>query len=105
MFSVYFLESLGFLTLFALLCSSVPVACRGEILPGVKVSDGLQGLGALEQLVEDADDVREAGSLGAVVLPALQHQLVHCRRAVHGCWQTEGLIYGFHHLRNKQTNN
>lgn len=42
-------------------------------IPWIKVSDGFQRLWASEQFVQNVDDVSEARSLGAVVLPTLKH--------------------------------
>ena len=59
---------------YTLLCNFL-LESKG-LIPGVEVCDSLQGLGAPEQLVQQADDVRETGPLGAVLQPALQHELV-----------------------------
>lgn len=62
------------------------LVCRGRgTLPRVKVSDGLQGVGAPQQLVQEVDDVSEAWPLGPILEPALQHELVNGGGAVHGC--------------------
>lgn len=46
-------------------------------LPWVKVSNGLQRVGAPQQLIQQADDISKAWSLGPILEPALQHQLVN----------------------------
>lgn len=67
--------------------------------PWVKVSDGLEGVGAPQQFVQQVDDVAEARPLGAVLQPALQHELVDGRGAVHRRRQSKGLVDGLHHLQ------
>lgn len=57
----------------------------------------------MQQLVQDVDDVGEARPTGAVVLPALQHQLVDGGRAVHGRRQPEGLVDRLHDLMKRQS--
>ena len=74
---------------------------RTADIPWVEVGDGFQGLWALEEFVQDVDDVCEARPLGAVVQPALQHELVDGRRTVHGGGQPEGLVDRLHHLWKK----
>lgn len=59
---------------------STPMRCS----PWVEVRDSFQGLRVHEQLVEHVDDVDEARTLGAVMQPALQHQLVDGGGTVHG---------------------
>lgn len=53
-------------------------------------------------LVQRADDVSEAGSYVAVLLPAVQHQLVQGAGAVHGRGQTVVLLDGINHLQEKR---
>lgn len=67
-------------------------------IPWIKVSDGFQRLGALQQLVQNVDDVCEARSFGSVVLPTLEHELIDGRRAVHGSRKPEGLVDSLHDL-------
>lgn len=67
-------------------------------LPGIKVSQGLEGVGGPDELVEDADDVGELGAAGTFLLPALHHELVDGGGAVHGRGQPEAIVDGFHHL-------
>lgn len=69
--------------------------------PRVEVGDGFEGLWAPQQLVQDADYVWEAGALGSILQPALDHELVHRGRTVHGGGQPERLINGLHHLRRR----
>lgn len=64
----------------------------------IKVSNGFQRLWASEQFVQNVDDVCEARSFGAVVLPTLKHELVDCGRAVHRSRKPEGLIDSLHDL-------
>ena len=46
-----------------------------------------QGLGAADQLVQGLDDAGEARPVSALLLPAVQHQLVDRLGAVHWGWQ------------------
>lgn len=68
------------------------------MLPRVEVCDGLEGVWAPQQFVQQRYNVPELRPLGAVLEPALQHELVHGRGAVHRSGQTEGLVYGLHDL-------
>lgn len=68
-------------------------------IPWIKVSDGFQRLWASEQFVQNVDDVCEARSFGAVVLPTLEHELVDSGWAVHWSRKPEGFVNSFHDLR------
>lgn len=71
------------------------------LIPWIKVSDGFQRLWASEQFVQYVDDVCEARSFGAVVLPTLEHELIDSRWAVHRSRKPEGLIDSLHDLRKE----
>lgn len=75
----------------------LPQAQTGDS-PRVKVSQGLEGVRGSDELVQDADDVSKLGPAGALLLPALHHELVDGRRAVHGCGEPEAFVDGFHDL-------
>lgn len=70
-------------------------------VPWIKVGDGFQRLGTPQQLVQKVDDVCEAGSFGAVVLPALKHELIDGGGAVHWSGEPERLVDGLHNLRRR----
>lgn len=72
---------------------------RKKPSPWVKVGDGLEGIGAPQQLVQQVDDITETRPLGAILQPALQHELVNGRGAVHRRRQSKGLVDGLHHLQ------
>ncbi len=57
--------------------------------------------GVTDHLVQGADDVSEAGSYIAVLLPAVQHQLVQGTGAVHRRRQAVVLLNGINHLWEK----
>lgn len=50
---------------------------RTQDSPGIKVSQRLEGVGGSDELVQDANDVGKLGSAGALLLPALHHELVN----------------------------
>lgn len=54
--------------------------------------------GVTDHLVQGADDVGEAGSYVAVLLPTVEHQLVQGTGAVHGRGQAVVLFDGVNHL-------
>lgn len=58
--------------------------------------------GVTDHLVQSADNIGEAGSHVAVLLPAVEHQLVQSAGAVHGWWQTVVLLNGINHLGRKR---
>lgn len=72
---------------------------RKKPSPWVKVGNGLEGIGAPQQLVQQVDDITETRPLGAILQPALQHELVNGRGAVHRRRQSKGLVDGLHHLQ------
>lgn len=57
--------------------------------------------GVTDHLVQGADDVSEAGSYIAVLLPTVQHQLVQGTGAVHGWWQAVILFNSVNNLEEK----
>lgn len=72
-------------------------------LPWIKVGNGFQRLRATKQLVQEVDDVQEARSLRAVLLPTLKHQLVDGRWTVHRSREPEGLVDGLHDLMKRRS--
>ena len=70
-------------------CGAVP-ACQ---------CGGADGVGRADALADGAVDLAEAGSLAALLLPAVQHELVQGSRAVHGRGQAVVLLHCVHHLR------
>ena len=60
---------------------------------------GPETLRAVDERVQDADDLREAGPLGAVFMPAVKHELVQRVGAAHGCGQAVALLHGADDLR------
>lgn len=70
--------------------------------PGARRAGALQGLRALHHLAQDVVDVRELGSLAAVLLPAVEHELVEGRLAVHRGRQAEPILHGLHHLQRQR---
>lgn len=47
----------------------------------------------MDQGIQDAHDVREARPLGAVLVPAVQHELVQGTWATHGRWEPIALLH------------
>lgn len=72
---------------------------KPEVSPGAGGAGALRGLQALQHLGQDVVDVRELGSLAAVLLPAVEHQLVQGRLAVCRGGQAEPVLHGLQHLR------
>lgn len=60
---------------------------------------GLQGVGVTDHLVQVVDDLAEFGPVVAVLLPAVQHELVQCAGTVHGWGQPVVLLNGIDDLR------
>ena len=60
---------------------------------------GLQAGGVADELVQRVDVVIEARPGVAVLLPAVQHELVQGSRAVHGRGQAVVLLNSVDHLR------
>lgn len=56
-----------------------------------------------DQLVQEAEDVVEARPPAALLLPAVNHQLVQSHGAAHGCRQPVTFLYGQDHLRGGHT--
>ena len=59
----------------------------------------LEGGGVTDHLVQHADQVGELGPGVAVLLPAVQHELMEHQGAVHGRGQPEVLLDGVDDLR------
>lgn len=55
-------------------------------VPGRERSHGFEAVGVADHLVQRVDDLAELGPVVAVLLPAVQHELVQRARAVHGRW-------------------
>lgn len=60
------------------------------------------GVGRADALAEGAVDLAEARPLTAFLLPAVQHQLVQRRRAVHWSRQPKAVLDGFDHLNTER---
>lgn len=68
--------------------------------PGIEVSQGLEGVGGSDELVQNANDIGKLGPARAVLLPTLHHELVDGGRAVHGRGEPEAIVDGFHDLED-----
>lgn len=68
---------------------------RDKWAPGTRL-----GLRALHHLAEDIVDVRELGALAAVLLPAVEHELVQGRLAVRRGRQAKAVLHRLHHLQS-----
>ena len=55
-------------------------------VPGRERRHGFEAVGVADHLVQRVDDLAELGPVVAVLLPAVQHELVQRARAVHGRW-------------------
>lgn len=77
-------------------------AKQGGGSPGARGAGALRGLLALHHLAQDVVDVRELGSLAAVLLPAVEHELVEGWLAVHRGGQAEPVLHGLHHLQQQR---
>lgn len=66
------------------------------------VGYSLEAGGVTDHLVQSSDDVSEAGSHVAVLLPTVQHELVQSVGAVHGWRQTVILLDGVDHLQRRR---
>lgn len=73
--------------------------------PRTRAHRRLQGVGVTDHLVQDADDLVELGTLGSVFLPAVQHELVQARRAVHGGGETVALLDRLYDLEKNRVGN
>ena len=85
----------------------VGLGCLGggaeqDDLPGGGVGCDLQAAGIANELVQDADDLLKLWPVVAVLLPAVQHQLVECGGTVHRRGQSVALVHRFDHLQPKQ---
>ena len=75
--------------------------CVCVYVHGRDVGHGLQGGGVAYHLVQGVDDVGEAWPSVAVLLPAVQHELVQSGGAVHRGGQPVVLLNGVDDLRAK----
>lgn len=71
---------------------------RGRAVPGREGRHGFEAVGVADHLVQRVDDLPKLGPVVAVLLPAVQHELVQGAWAVHGRWQPVVLLYGIDHL-------
>lgn len=62
-----------------------------------------EAAGVTDELVQEAEDVVEARPPAALLLPAVNHQLVQSHRAAHGRRQPVALLYGQDHLQRGHT--
>lgn len=62
--------------------------------PGGQRGRGLQRVGVADHLVQVVDDLAELGPVVALLLPAVQHELVQHAGAVHGGGQPVVLLDG-----------
>lgn len=58
-----------------------------------------QRVGIADHFVQDGDYLVEFGPVGSLLLPAVQHELVESRGAVHGRRKTVALFDSFDDLR------
>lgn len=65
-------------------------------------SSPFQGAGVADQFVQHVDDLSKLWPVGSLSLPAVQHELVKCHRAVHGWGQPVALINSLDHLDRRQ---
>lgn len=78
------------------LMGSTP-AHHGEPLP-VHRGRALEAVGVSDELVQDADDLGEAGPLAALLLPAVQHELVQGCGAAHRGGQAVAFLHRINDL-------
>lgn len=69
------------------------------LVPGCSVGCDFEATGVANEFVKDADNLVKLGTVIPLLLPAVQHQLIECGRAVHGWWQAITLIYSFYYLQ------
>lgn len=62
-----------------------------------------EAAGVADQLVQEAEDVVEVRPPAALLLPAVNHQLVQSHGAAHGCRQPVSLLYRQDHLQGGHT--
>lgn len=62
-----------------------------------------EAAGVADELVQEAEDVVEARPPAALLLPAVNHQLVQSHGAAHGRRQPVTLLYGQDHLQGGHT--
>lgn len=67
--------------------------------PGRQWGHGLQRVGITDHLVQVVDDLTELGPVVAVLLPAVQHELVQRAGTVHRWGQPVVLLNGIDDLR------
>lgn len=70
----------------------------GGAIPGREGRHCFEAVGVADHLVQRVDDLPELGPVVAVLLPAVQHELVQGAWAVHGWWQPIVLLYGINYL-------
>lgn len=78
----------------------IPVS-RLRHSPRRQRSHGLQGVGVADHLVEVVYDLAELGPIVAVLLPAVQHQLVQRTGTVHWRGEPVVLLYGVDDLQGE----
>lgn len=61
--------------------------------------EGVKGAGVADQLVQEADNVTEFGTVVPLLLPAVKHELVKRSWAAHGSWKPVALFNGQYHLQ------
>lgn len=69
--------------------------------PGTRSHWCFQGVGVTDHLIEDSDYLVKFGTLCAVFLPAVQHQLMQPWWTVHGGGKTVTLLNSLYDLRNE----
>ena len=74
----------------------------GGAVPGREGRHGFEAVRVADHLVQRVDDLAELGPVVAVLLPAVQHELVQSAWAVHGWWQPIVLLYGIDYLGTTQ---
>lgn len=69
------------------------------LIPGRSVGCDFEAAGVANEFVKDADNLVKLRTVIPLLLPAVQHQLIECGRAIHGWWQAVTLIYSFYYLQ------
>lgn len=72
--------------------------CNRRILHKDILHEGVKGAGVADQLVQEADNVTEFGTVAPLLLPAVEHQLVKRSWAAHGSWKPVALFNGQYNL-------
>lgn len=73
--------------------------CNKRILHKDILHEGVKGAGVADQLVQEADNVTEFGTVAPLLLPAVKHQLVKRSWAAHGSWKPVALFNGQYNLQ------